>query len=311
MNLRQIITDQDWSDAMKLRNSFHWNAPVSVDEAKAWHEIQRQEGPDGRYLLEKDGVPLVYVCSSKVTHDASGRSFRLSAFVNVDQPTALEYQDRGLAVAEEFALANGAKEYLFEARSDYSWMEDLMRSRGYAFDMRFPVSSLKVQEVEIGSEPLAGNEELISVAELRDRTPETWEHLMWRLEMDVAADLPLPFPFVESPFEAYQRDLADPTLDLNSQFLLLVDGYPAGITQMFRTPDPRFGSTGLTGVRREYRRRHIATKLKQHSARWCRERGIEEIYTDNEENNPMYQLNLQLGFRHRYDNLSYVKKLDA
>ena len=71
--------------------------------------------------------------------------------------------------------------------------------------------------------------------------------------------------------------------------------------------NPKSAQTGLTGVRRAFRRQGIATKTKQHSIAWAKAQGIEKIYTDNEENNPMYQLNLQLGFLHLFDFEVYSK----
>ena len=67
--------------------------------------------------------------------------------------------------------------------------------------------------------------------------------------------------------------------------------------------------TGLTGVRREYRRRGIATALKVMALQFARENGYTEIVTDNEENNPMFQINLQLGFEPQPASLDYVRHL--
>ena len=53
---------------------------------------------------------------------------------------------------------------------------------------------------------------------------------------------------------------------------------------------------GITGVIGSHRRRRIATMLKVKSASYAQTHGYRYIYTDNEENNPMYKLNLQLGF---------------
>ena len=59
-------------------------------------------------------------------------------------------------------------------------------------------------------------------------------------------------------------------------------------------PDTLFA--GITGVVPSHRRRKIATMLKVCSARHAQQHGYRYITTDNEENNPMYRLNLQLGF---------------
>jgi len=53
----------------------------------------------------------------------------------------------------------------------------------------------------------------------------------------------------------------------------------------------------LTGVVRTHRRRGVATALKVKGVEWARARGVRVIETDNEENNPMFDLNVALGYR--------------
>ena len=126
--------------------------------------------------------------------------------------------------------------------------------------------------------------------------------------MDVAADMPLPFPFVETPFEGFAKFILDPEVDLTCKFIYLKDGALMGMSQLWPSKvDLKLAATGLTGVRRQYRRQGVATKTKQHAIAWAKQHGIERIFTDNEENNPMYQLNLQLGFRHMFDYEVYSK----
>lgn len=67
--------------------------------------------------------------------------------------------------------------------------------------------------------------------------------------------------------------------------------------------------TGLTGVLKEFRRMGIARRLKALSLRSVIEQKphIKFIWTENEEDNPMYALNRQLGFERQYDLLFYQK----
>ena len=72
----------------------------------------------------------------------------------------------------------------------------------------------------------------------------------------------------------------------------------------------RFGA-GLTGVVRAYRRPGIATALKVRTIEYARSVGAETIVTSNEENNPMYTLNLKLGFEPKPAWISYQETVDA
>jgi GNAT superfamily N-acetyltransferase len=63
-----------------------------------------------------------------------------------------------------------------------------------------------------------------------------------------------------------------------------------------RPADPRQWEFDLTGVVRSHRRRGIALTLKLRAIALAAQNGAELLVTDNEENNPMYQINLQLGF---------------
>jgi GNAT superfamily N-acetyltransferase len=54
--------------------------------------------------------------------------------------------------------------------------------------------------------------------------------------------------------------------------------------------------TAITGVVPSHRRRGIATALKVTSLQQAQKLGTHAVKTDNEENNPMYQINRRLGF---------------
>ena len=68
-------------------------------------------------------------------------------------------------------------------------------------------------------------------------------------------------------------------------------------------------STGHTGVARSHRRKGIATALKVVALESARQLGIKFVVTGNEENNPMLQLNLRLGFRQIHVTRTYQKTL--
>ncbi len=66
---------------------------------------------------------------------------------------------------------------------------------------------------------------------------------------------------------------------------------------------------GLTGVLPAFRRQGLASATKVASFLKVRRLAphITQIWTENEEDNPMYQLNVKLGFKHQFDWLFYQK----
>ena len=69
------------------------------------------------------------------------------------------------------------------------------------------------------------------------------------------------------------------------------------------------GWTGGLGVLKEFRRKGIATALKIKAIEKLLEKKVTEIRTDNEENNPMYKINVALGFKPVPFSLDYSNKI--
>jgi len=73
--------------------------------------------------------------------------------------------------------------------------------------------------------------------------------------------------------------------------------------------EPHKGWTGGLGVLKEFRRKGIATALKIKAIEGLLKKGVTEVRTDNEENNPMYKINVALGFKPVPFSLDYSKKI--
>ncbi len=114
-------------------------------------------------------------------------------------------------------------------------------------------------------------------------------------------DFPMPEGIVHTrqPFEQFikfQKLFEEKRYGIE---IVAVDGDKyVGSTDIHVLPksDPHKAWTGSLGVLREYRRRGIATALKVNAIEKLREKGIKQVRTDNEENNPMYKINVSLGF---------------
>ena len=73
--------------------------------------------------------------------------------------------------------------------------------------------------------------------------------------------------------------------------------------------EPHKGWTGGLGVLKEFRRKGIATALKIKAIEILQKKGVTEVRTDNEENNPMYKINVALGFKPVPFSLDYSKEI--
>jgi GNAT superfamily N-acetyltransferase len=123
-------------------------------------------------------------------------------------------------------------------------------------------------------------------------------------------DVPFPDPLQKMPFEQYISEVEGPCGMPKSWFIAVDGGRYVGMSQLWLIPaQPRRLQTGLTGVSRTHRRRGLATALKVRAIMGAKESGVETIRTDNEEKNPMYLLNVKLGFKPIPSWLSYKNEL--
>lgn len=143
---------------------------------------------------------------------------------------------------------------------------------------------------------------------------ERFYTLQGTLERDVPYydDVITPPPYTEW-VKAFQPDNPDLLPDM---ILFAQDGDTlVGMTELWAgQATDQLLYTGFTGVMRSHRRRAIATALKVRALSLARQRltstGIPpRVRTGNEENNPMLQINLRLGFVELPAWVIYVKEL--
>jgi len=115
----------------------------------------------------------------------------------------------------------------------------------------------------------------------------------------------------EIPLERWWEGYQQPEL-FEAGYFLAVDGEAyVGLSQLWYSPEADMLRTGLTGVRRAYRRRGLALALKVRSLAFAKEQGYRRVITENESNNRgMLHINEQLGFIKNPAWLHYVKTFE-
>ncbi len=124
------------------------------------------------------------------------------------------------------------------------------------------------------------------------------EELIWTY----ALDFPIPegIQHTRMPFkQAMKLQLDFEKNSYGTQIVAVKNHQYIGSTDITVYPkaEPHKGWTGGLGVLKEYRRRGIATALKIKAIERLLYKGVTEVRTDNEDNNPMYKINVALGFK--------------
>ncbi|MEZ4658185.1 MAG: GNAT family N-acetyltransferase [Caldilineaceae bacterium] len=184
----------------------------------------------------------------------------------------------------------------------------LLEQAGFEQTMRFPRSQIDVTTFDpaayssIMDQLQAQQIDFVTLTDIMQSDP-AWRKNVWRMFTRIEQDVPMPDPSEGTSFAQYSQYYDEPLFRPDS-WAIAVDAQQTDadryvgmcvVNLMPTRPDTLFA--GITGVIPPYRRRKIATALKVQSIQYAQKTGHRYIYTNNEENNPMLDLNLALGFQ--------------
>ncbi|MFT7586725.1 MAG: GNAT superfamily N-acetyltransferase [Cellvibrionaceae bacterium] len=308
-------SNADYTDCINLYN-------------KAWPEYRRSEkvfrfndssrNPKylfKRLLLEQDQCLVGYVeYMEEWESEEDGDYF---AMFSVDPKASFASTADSLlaAIVTDIRSLNGTRLSTI-AIEDRVEEKSYLETNGFTFTMREPRSELDVNTfdfsrfAQLEDKLTAGGVEITNLSNLKDRFPD-WQRRAYDLEWPIVQDIPTPFPVKREPFEDFIKLFDHPNYMPESDFYALEGDQWVGLANVRRIDgDPKHMTVGLTGILPSHRRRGIATALKIKTVEFAQQYGAKLIRTDNEENNPMYGLNLQLGFEPKPAMLNYELKLD-
>lgn len=154
---------------------------------------------------------------------------------------------------------------------------------------------------------------LINHNELRERFPDDWLRRLYEAATEMEKDIPYHEKPEPTPFEIWEKRHLDHANRIPEMFLMAMDEVEiVGVTMLFKSGVSRETLyTGLTAVKRPYRRRGLAMALKLANLSYAKANFRTEagnapaVMTENEENNPMFKINERLGFVRQPDWLIY------
>ncbi|MEM7029774.1 MAG: GNAT family N-acetyltransferase [Chloroflexota bacterium] len=200
-------------------------------------------------------------------------------------------------------------------REDKKERMRFLESHGFKVIMRENVSMLDVQDYDYGrfsdahQKVVSQGIELLSLADLKNREPD-WQQKCYDLVIPIEDDVPSPDAQTPQPLEEFAKSFDHPCFLPDAYFVAVDNGAWVGISNLWKD-DVRTDRlwVGLTGILRSHRRRGIATALKLLTFKYAQANGARYLETGNEENNPMYDLNVTLGFKPKPAWLEYRKEI--
>jgi mycothiol synthase len=292
--------DHDYNALIQINTFHHPDEQLTVEILRQEDAEFNKEYSAVRVLGEIDGQAIA---RGDYWHEPGLRQLHFALYVMPAwQETAVPAQMHRYLLAEIEKLQ--PKKIVSEPKEDEAFRTQLLAADGFQFLMRFPRSSLDVNQVQTADhEPVldAVRQQGIRFVTLTDvmAADPDWQHNIWQLFTQIEQDIPMPQPEPPTPFEEYANYYQGDDFRPNS-WAIAVDetaGYVGMCVVNVMRKRPYGLFAGITGVIRSHRRRKIATALKICSIQYAQQNGFQTIYTNNEENNPMYQLNLDLGFK--------------
>jgi mycothiol synthase len=265
-----------------------WNAITPDDTTTVEQQRERQERRPNRLwvVAERDGE--VVACGFAGPSDTPGRAF-------VSPRVLPEVRRQGLGSALLRELVRHAETLDSDTVSAHVDGNDA-GSLAFAHRFGFEEGDRQVEQVlrvRDASQPqVPPGVRFLTVAERPQLLREAYG-----LAQDGYADLATTDPVVVTLDEWLDDEATLP----EGSFVALADGEIVGYSGLCRHPsDPTTAWDGLTVVRREWRRRGLATALKQAEIAWAAENGIDEIVTWTQRGNEaMRALNERLGYVYR------------
>ncbi len=295
-------SDSDYDALVAL-----WNAtnPDMLQNRAEWQFSDKNRDKKylyQRFLIEQDGA-VVGSC----TYQEPSWSYQKGKF-SVGYMLAPAYLDTNLHQA--------AYDFLMEKLSTYevttlitllreNHVERLafLKKQGFKQVQRGPVSHLDAPGFDpapyegLVQKLTAEGIEIISAVEWQKRDP-AWLRKWYDLRWELLQDIPTPDELTRISWESFIKMLESPNYLQEALFFAFDGDTLVGTSGLWRPPaDETLLITGLTGTVRSYRRRGIATAMKVRGIQFAKQYGAERIETDNEENNPMYQINMKLGYK--------------
>jgi mycothiol synthase len=306
----------DYAAITHLHNVTFSEFTMGVDEWVFEDERRPAHCRGARWVAECDGRVVGFTQYDQRAGHYHPRKFHLEVVVDpafLGRGIGRRLYDLVLAEVRQFEPLS-VDEW---SREDMAVRVGFFERRGFVEDMRMWTSELDLTTFDarhfahLVPAVEAHGIRIRSLAEL-GANDSVVQHKLYEMWLELRRDVPHPpsDETVDISFERYWEQNDRPQL-LPAGYFIALDGEEyVGTSQLWLSPEPDMVRTGLTAVRRAYRRRGIAFALKIRSLEFGQAHGYKRVQTENELNNRgMLAINDQLGFVKNPAWVHYCKSL--
>ncbi|MGI4792315.1 MAG: GNAT family N-acetyltransferase [Janthinobacterium lividum] len=312
--LTRPFTDEDYAEISRISNAAFPDYPSSPVEIKFRDTHRDPKCLQARWIAEDNGMAVGFGEYGQRANAYHPRRFHLDVTV---QPS---HQGQGFGKALYDQILQALSEFnplsvRTMTREDMPRPLRFLKERGFTEDMRTFESRLAVAAFDPA--PYVDADARVTSQGITFKTLRELEHLPghtqkhFELSQELNADVPSPDPHTPMEKDVWRRRFMENPNLLPDAYLFAVHGDAyVGVTMLFSSQGNTNLYTGLTAVKREYRRKGIALALKLRAIAWAKAQGHPLIKTWNESNNRgMLGINEQLGFVRQPAWLDMVKTL--
>ncbi|MEM7125584.1 MAG: GNAT family N-acetyltransferase [Chloroflexota bacterium] len=303
------FTDSDYEAIVAVHNAEWPDRPVTVASWKYEFENRNKEYLSQTFVVESP----IGSSGEKQIVASCGVSESAWAYVagkyNIGFTIHPDFEEQGIdeqlcSHAVDFLNQREPKPIMFDAfiREDRTERVKFWTNHGFKTVLREPTSELIVTDYDFSrferafGRVAAQGIEIANLPTLQKRCPD-WPQRAYHIIVTVDNDIPTADAQTPQPLEEFMKETRHPNFLPEANFFAIDGDEWVGVSTLWKTASEKCLSVDITGVLTSHRRKGIATALKLKTIEFAINYGATTIKTGNEENNPMYDLNIMLGFK--------------
>lgn len=296
-----------------------WREPIyTVDDLKQMDEKRSPKLLHRRFLVELADRVVAYGSFEHNPKFYHTQRIWMHLDVLLDarqQGVGRQLYEHMLALLQSEYKVNELHTITTESRADSI---RFLNKRGFQENKRDPKSHLDVVSFDrdrfhqIDANTIATGIEIRVLSDLVQEDADVL-HKVYELHQLLVNDVPEPAGHTRVDFESWRESYSstNPYFIPEANFMALDGTTYIGLTSLWGVVSSDRLYTGMTGVKRSYRRKGIATALKLRVISYAQAHDAHLIMTSNNSENPMYQLNLKLGFQTYDVEIKLMKMLSS